>query len=256
VEKRDTGFNRYHKAGGKVLKKFTLLIFCFALSLHADKVKERFAELFISHLLHRDHPLRGWLDVVFSNSEILDSEETLRAAGFEILFLKPHHPAIMRHPNAVGYIFKVYLNSENQYPREGISGVEWLLRRCVGAEDLRRWIEKRGIRHFVVPEKWLYPLLHQERHPVILVATDMQIENKEMNLYAWKTLISHQHLRELAAILKAGFGSIYVSGNILYTKNATFAFVDTEKPKQTRDLNKITSYLSETMQVYWEQLIR
>lgn len=161
----------------------------------------------------------------------------------------------MKHPNAPGYIFKAYLNSEKQHPREGISGVEWLLRRCVGAEDLRKWMQKRRIRHFAVPEKWLYPLLHQERHPVVLIATDMQIQSQEMNLYAWKVLISQEHLRELYAILKAGYGSTYISGNILYTKSGKFAFVDTEKPRQTRDLNKIKPYLSEPMQLYWEQLI-
>lgn len=200
--------------------------------------------------------MRGWLDLLFSSSIILDSEETLRAAGFEILYFKPHHPAVMRHPSIRGYIFKVYLNSEKQRPSEGILGIEWLLRRCVGAAALRKWIQERGIRHFVVPEKWLYPLFHGERHPAILVATDMQIESKEMNLYAWKTLISHEHLRELCAIFKAGYGSTYISGNILYTQSGKFALLDTEKPQQVRDLKKINPYLSESMQLYWDQLIR
>src|SRR5262245_60946940 len=121
---------------------FICFFSCFADSLYADEFEERFEQLFISYLLSGDHPLRGWLDTLFSTSSILDSEKTLRAAGFQILACIPTHPAIARHPCVPGYIFKMYLNSEKKRPSEGILGVEWLLRRCVGADMLCQWIQK------------------------------------------------------------------------------------------------------------------
>jgi hypothetical protein len=232
------------------------LFSCFFGSLHAGEFDERFEQLFLSHLLPGDHPLRGWLDVVFSTSHVLDSEETLGAVGFEILACILHHPVIAKHPNAPGYIFKMYLNGERKRPRDGFLGVELLLRRCVGADMLRKWIQKQGIHHFVVPEKWLYPLAHGEKHPAILIATDMELENAEMNNHAWKTVVTPEHLDELYSILQEGYGSIYLTGNIPYTKSGKFAFVDTEKPKQARDLTKVKPYLSESMQRYWDELIR
>ncbi|HAB99137.1 MAG TPA: hypothetical protein DCE71_04880 [Parachlamydiales bacterium] len=238
--------------------RFFLVCFfcCFAGVLHADDWNERFEEFFISYLIPRDHPLRGWLDSVFCSFDVLNSEETLRGAGFQILSSVPLHPAVLRHPQAPGYVFKLYFNGEKKKPRDGILGVEWLLRRCVEADKLRRWIQKHKIRHFIVPEKWLYPLSHGERHPAVLVAVDMELESYEMNIQAWKTLVSQEHLDELYLILKEGYGSIYLTGNIPYTKRGKFAFVDTEKPKQKHDLTKVKPYLSEKMQKYWDELIR
>lgn len=235
---------------------FFSLFLCFAGSLHSDEFNERFEELFISHLLPGDHPLRGWLDSVFSSSHVLDHENTLRAVGFEILACIPRHPAVVKHPHIPGYIFKFYLNGEKKRPRDGILGVEWLLRRCVEAHNLRQWIQKQDIRHFIVPEKWLYPLSHGERHPAVLVATDMELESQEMNIQAWKTLVSREQLDELYSILKEGYGSVYLTGNIPYTKSGKFAFVDTEKPKQEHKLSKVKPYFSESMQSYWDELIR
>jgi len=235
---------------------FLVSIFFCLTSIHGDKLNDHFEELFVSYLLPEDHPLRRWLDIVFSTSCILDSEETLRSVGFEILACFPEHPAVAKHPSASGYVFKMYLNGEKKRPRDGISGVEWLLRRCVGADRLRTWIQKQGIRHFVVPEKWLYPLSHGEKHPIVLIATDMEIENEQTTLHAWETIVSQEHLDELYCILKKGYGSIHLTGNIPYTKSGKFAFVDTEKLNQTHKLAKVGSYFSENMQQYWDQLIQ
>lgn len=222
--------------------------------LHADVVDDHFEELFVSYLLPQTHPLRGWLDSVFTSSLVLDSEETLRFLGFEILACFSHHATIVRHPSVSGYIFKMYLNGERKRPRDGITGVEWLLRRCVGADILRKWIQQEKISHFAVPEKWLYPLSHEERHPVVLIATDMEIASEEETRLAWKTIISEEHLDELYSILGQGYGSINITGNIPYTKNGKFAFVDTEKLRQTHNLARVRPYLSENMRQYWDEL--
>lgn len=208
------------------------------------------------YLLPEDHLLRGWLDIVFSDSHVLDNEESLRAAGFEILACRSRHPAIVKHFSAPGYVFKMYVNTDRKFPSKKISGVEWLFRRCVGARTLRKWICRQGIRHFVVPEKWLYPLSCNAKHPLVLIAKDMEVESREINAHIWKTLISYEQLDEFYSILKQGYGSTYITGNVLYTKNGKFALIDTEKPKRARDLNKIKPYLSESMQEYWDKLIR
>jgi len=239
-----------------MIRFFLCLYFCLAGLLNADVLTTEFEKQISAYLLPEEHHLRGWLDLVFSDSHVLDNEESLRAAGFEVIACSSRHAAIMTHPSAPGYVFKMYVNTEKRIPRNKISGVEWLLRRCIGARILRKWIARQGIRHFVVPEKWLYPLSCKAKHPLVLIATDMQVESREMNAYVWKTLISHEHLDELYAILSQGYGSIYIEGNILYTKSGKFAFIDTEKPKHARDLTKIKPYLSESMQRYWDKLIR
>lgn len=236
---------------------FLVSLFCGPmLSLHADKYNTYFEEFFAAHLLPQNHPLRGWLEETFITSKLLDSKDTLQRAGFEILACLPEHPAVAKHPSVPGYVFKMYLNSEKKYVRDQISSVEWLLRRCAGAKTLRKWIETQKIRHFVVPEKWIYPLPYETKHPIILIATDMEIEDEQMTCHAWKTVACEEHLNELYSILKKGYGSVNLNGNIPYTKSGKFAFIDTEKIQQTHKMRKVKPYLSEHMQLYWDQLTR
>jgi hypothetical protein len=204
--------------------------------------------------LPSDHPLKASLDVLFSQPGRAENVQSLREAGFEIMDDIPMHPAILRHPAMRGYVFKLYLDS-NKYTREGISSAEWLLRRCQGAEKIRNIIHKKGCLYFTVPDKWLYALPFAKHHPLILIATDMEVLGKQASAVAWKTQITPRHLDELYYILKKGYGSIELLFNIPFTKNGTFTFIDTEQPKRHLHLNRVKKYLSKDMRRYWQKIL-
>ncbi len=165
---------------------------------------------------------------------------------------------VARHPAIPGYVFKLYLDSE-QRNKDGIPNCEWLTRRCIGAETIRKLIHKKKVRHFTIPDKWLYVLPLQtiktpNPQPVIVIETDMELESEEITKLAWKTYVTPQHLKELYTILKPGYGTIGLVRNIPYTKNGKFAFTDTEYPLRKHKLRKVKPYLSEEMQQYWIDL--
>jgi hypothetical protein len=211
-------------------------------------------------LLPQDHPLKPQLDSLFSRQRAIENQKTLVEAGFDIVIAMPHSYIIVaRHPSMPGYIFKLYLDSETRR-KENISPTEWLLRRCQGAAKIRQIIQKEKIKHFTVPDKWLYvlplyPVSHEiDPKPVLLVETDMNLESHPQTASAWKT-VQPEHLQELYAIVKHGVGSIHVVSNIPYTKEGQFAFIDTENIHKPFKLKKVKKYLSPDMQLYWDQLI-
>ena len=207
-----------------------------------------------NYWLPMDHPLRGWVETFFYQPEMIESVETLKDAGFKILEAHSAHPVIAKHPLAKGYIFKIYPDSM-KYTRDGISSAEWLLRRCQVADKIRTIIRSKKIEHFTVPDKWLYRLPFAKHHALILIATDMDIEDSVAIKNAWKTKITPRHLDELYAILSKGYGSIDVLSNIPYTKSGSFAFIDTENLKRDLSLRRIKKHLSKEMGRYWEKLI-
>lgn len=209
------------------------------------------------YLLPSDHPIKNKLDALFSSNRVISNEQTLRAAGFEIVAsTKWSYITVARHPDMPGFVFKLYLDTEKR-TKQGIPHCEWLINRCIGAEKIRKIIQAKNLHYFTVPEKWLYVLpstQQQDLEPMILVATDMELENKSMSSLAWKTRITKDHLDELYSILKEGTGSVYATSNIPYTKNGTFAFIDTEHPDKKVKLAKLIKYFSEENQQYWQKL--
>lgn len=221
---------------------------------------DRMRTLMAPYLLPLNHPLMPKLDALFSKGRIIETEETLLAAGFSIIESMPgSFITVAKHSDFPGYVFKLYLDSETRCKKE-IPNWEWLTRRCIGADILRKFIKKNKIRYFTVPDKWLYLLpppssTGPNPQPVIVVATDMEVESKEKTAFAWKTCVTKEHLDELFSIVKHGYGTVGLTRNILYTKSGTFSFVDTEYPIRRLNLKRVRTYLSEEMQSYWDILI-
>ena len=219
-------------------------------------------DLIEPHLLPLDHPCRAALDLIFSASRVTANRDTLIEAGFEIFGAanSGSYVTVARHPAVPGFVFKLYLDSEKRTKKD-IPHCEWLARRCIGAKRIRKIIQKKKIRHFVVPDKWIYVLpiypLAQEPHPepIILLATEMDLENEETTKVAWQTKVTRRYLDELYAILKHGCGTTALVNNTPYTKQGQFAFTDTEYPKRHFHLEKVKSVLSKEMQHYWDTLI-
>jgi hypothetical protein len=213
------------------------------------------------HILPANHPGKPVLDAIFLSERATKNASTFRASGFITLFRQSRSfIRVARHPSLPGYLLKVYLDSEHRQKGKK-AGWEWLLRRCEGAEKIRRILVKNGIKYFQVPEKWLYPLpFHCEstssNQPFILLVEDMHLVSREENNLAWKSLITKEHLDELYLIITRAGGSSYRPANIWLTRYGKFAFIDTEYPTQKCDYNSISSYLSPEMRNYWEHLIR
>lgn len=213
------------------------------------------------YLIPLDHPAKPVLDMIFLSGRVIENEQTLMEAGFSILYsMKSSFVKIVKHPLLPGYLIKLYLDDETQLKKDR-PGWSWLKDRCQGANRLRAFIKKKKIRHFSVPDKWLYllpsafPTTGPIRQPVVILVTDMDLVSKEENHQAWQTLATPEVLDELYLILRHGTGSWFLTGNVPYTRSGKFAFVDTEYPKRYLNLEKVKNFISPEMQVYWDSLI-
>lgn len=214
------------------------------------------------YLIPISHPLKPLLDAIFASSRVVQDEASLIGAGFKILHRQPSSFVIVAsHPACPGYLFKMYLDSETRL-KYGRAGWEWLRDRCAGAARIRKILKKGKIRHFIVPDKWLYllpldpPIIGPIAQPLILVVTDMDLADKEVCREAWKSVITKEHLKEFHYILSQGAGSWFVVNNVPYTNTGKFAFIDTEYPKRKISLYKLGQYLSEENKKYWDKLIK
>lgn len=171
-----------------------LSLSCFAAALDYPNLKDnphidyRMQLQIAPYLLPLDHPMKPAIDSIFSQSRVIENERTLVDAGFEIIAgpMPYSFVIVARHPSIPGYVFKIYLDSEIR-SRKQIPHWKWLYYRCTGAEGIRKIIKRKNIRHFLVPDKWLYVLppcssvLNPQ--PIILMETDMEPESREVTEY-------------------------------------------------------------------------
>ena len=202
------------------------------------------------------------LGFAFYLTESHKNTKTLRDAGFHILRLKKSSGiCIASHLNLSGFLVKLYLSSAS-FHRSGRSQQKWLIQRCRGAAPFRELIQKKKIRFFTVPEKWLYalPTREGERSLIIIVETYMPLVSKKRTLQALKKRITRQHLRELILFEKRGgaAGPGAFPMNAPYTKRGQFAFIGTEYPGRLfskRKTKKIGRFFSSSMRQYWVHLV-
>jgi hypothetical protein len=207
------------------------------------------------YLLPAHHPLKVPLDQIFFHSNVLKNVQTFANAGFETLHVRANsYICIAKHPLLPGYLVKAYLDDEIRW-KDGIPGWKWLVNRCKGAENIRKLIRKKNLNHFVVPDKWLYPLPNGSQQPVILIVTDMDLASRAETRRAWKTRVTEEHLDELFCILRHGYASCDIVNNIPYTKTGKFACIDTEHPKRKLKYEGVKNSFSEKMKSYWETLM-
>ena len=213
------------------------------------------------HLMPLLHPSKAMLDSLFIYSRVVLNQNSLVAAGFEVLMTTPYtYIVVARHALVPGYLFKIYLDSE-QRKKDNRPGWEWLLRRCQGAANIRKVIREEKIKNFLIPDKWLYPLpqlpltSESKQEPVILLVTDMQLVGGKTTKAAWKSA-SKSELKELYSILSKGYGSAFLTANVPYTHFKKFAFVDTEHPQRHIELENVIPYINDEMRPYWYSLIK
>jgi hypothetical protein len=215
-----------------------------------DEMKKKISP----HLLPLDHPIKTAVDQIFSGTRVTYSEGAIQAAGFDILFSMPSsHTIVAKHPLVPGYVFKIHLDSEKT-GRYGTPSWVWLTRRCEYVGKIRKIIRKNNIRHFIVPDKWVYALPPSKKQPIVLIAQELDVLNEAESREAYQTVITPEHLHELHLILKTGLGSTHLDKNVPYTKQGKFAFIDTERTQ--KNYRKSVKYFSERMKRYWMSIAK
>lgn len=214
-------------------------------------------------LLPLDHSMRPSLDAIFHSPGINQSESTLHKAGFKTVSIRPHsYLIIVKHEQLPGYLIKIYLENESRL-KLGKEGWQWLQQRCVGAQNIRNFIEEHNLKHFVVPDKWIYPLPQKNSgakkkcgQPIALMVTEMNLVSDKESEYIWKHKVTHKVLEELYMLMSHGLASRYLSWNIPPTKDGKFACIDTEHPKEEPHYSTARKYFSDDMARYWDLLVR
>lgn len=219
-----------------------------------------FSERVKPYIIPADHSAKEVLDLIFTQPRVTKDLNTLAAAGFITVSIRPFSFAVVvQHPDLPGYLQKLYLDTE-QRKKNGKEGWEWLIQRCEGAENIRKLIKKKKLKYFSVPDKWIYLVPETSRkskgQPCILLVTDMDLVSQAESVEAWKTIITKEHLNELYTILSNGFASSHVGWNIPYSKSGKFSCIDTEYPKRAPNYQEVEEYLSDEMKTYWKQLVK
>lgn len=220
----------------------------------------------ISHqyMLPEDHPIKPFLDAIFSSSRVILNRENLKKAGF--LFSKPRqftHLIIASHPSIPGYIFKLYLDAQ-RYHKHKPEEHFWLLR-VQGALKVRHEIEVHQFQHLMkVPQKWLYKLPKKPKSPegfmpkhYILVEEDMYLLDTKENENLWRSpFVSPELLEALFTIVsRVGLSDCMKPDNIPFSIDGRIAFIDTQTHGQTVDYDRLKPWLSLPNQTYWHQLM-
>lgn len=212
-------------------------------------------------LLPLNHPMNAPLDSIFKKIRAIKDPESFAKAGFttfsvqQVSFIR-----IGKHTLLPGYLLKVYLDTELRM-KENRPGWLWLARRCEGALNIRKLIQKKKMKHFSVPDKFLYPLpadppAEKNAQPIILIVTDMKVYSKKKSAIYWKTKATPEVLDELYSIISHGYASNSLAMNIPYTKTGKFSCIDTETPIKIPTYDKLRPFFSEPMQAYWDELVR
>ncbi len=212
-----------------------------------------------------NHPIKSILDSIFSSPQVTYNSKKFIESGFHIRYHQPRsHIIVAEHALMPGYLVKLYLDSEHKRRRK-TPGWVWLVRRAKSSRAIASIIKKKKIRHFVVPQKWIYllpksPFPHPHpgctRKNEILVVENMNLTPLSESKKAWKSVMTQEHLEELFEIISRCGGRSYRPDNIAYTKSGKFAFIDTEYPNVPPKYEKIAAYLSPKMAKVWKRIVK
>lgn len=203
------------------------------------------------YLLPQDHPLQKKLQTLFTNSEMFNSQENLRAAGFKV-FKRAHRGLMVaKHPSCKHYLFKKFTNKTNQEEQ-----LKNYLRRITGARALSQFIREKNLQFIVTPQKWLYPLPPEKfRKTFILIVEEIDICTKAESKERYGS-IAPRVLQELCQVLRKFRGLDSVIPNLPFTHQGKIAFIDTERWESQRPifLRKVMPILNKRSKAIVQQL--
>jgi hypothetical protein len=180
---------------------------------------------------------------LFVDPRMFDSRAAWSAAGFSIVAPgKVTECMAASHPSAPGYLFKKYAND---VPRKKQN--ENYEARIEGAAKLARFIEKKGLRHIVVPQKSLRELPRTfDKSSRLLVVERLDVLGPDESVLRYRD-IADPVLRELLAVIAKFKGLDSNAKNIPFLRDGRIAFVDLEnwERRKKHHLKNIGSYLPE-----------
>ena len=178
--------------------------------------------------LPETHQLQKLLPTLFTDAQLFDSPESLREAGFEVNPRVHKGLMVFTHPKIKKYIFKKYQN-EIDHERQ----ISKYKARLEGAQKIRHACQKYGLKHIVVPNKWLYrlPKIYGDDE-YLVVAERLKIvpgddKKNSKNIECYHTM-SYEVLQELCLIMKVLGGCDAWPRNQPFTVDGKIAFIDTE----------------------------
>ncbi|WP_068469548.1 fibronectin type III domain-containing protein [Candidatus Protochlamydia phocaeensis] len=214
------------------------------------------------YFLPINHPLKDKLDRIFKTVRATQSPQAFEKAGFGKAKLRqPTNIVVGKHNQLKGYLVKAYLDTQPPL----CEWANWLCR-IAGAQSIQACLNRHGYKHFVVPQKWIYPLPadpsppadgNHQRKNFILIVEDMHILNPQENEKAFKTWITKPILDALYTILteEGLIDSVFID-NIPFTRNGKIAFIDTEHHHlQPIKYERLIPFFSADMQTYWQSLL-
>lgn len=217
-----------------------------------------------AYLLPESHPIKPFLDYLFSQSRVILNLDTLEEAGF--IFDKPRkftNLIIAKHFLLPGYIFKLYLDAQREH-KDKPEHYFWMLR-IEGAFQVRQIIENYRLQEWAkVPQKWIYVLPSLQKVPsgyktkkTILVEEDMQILSQKENEDRWSSaFVSPEHLFSIYLILThVGLSDCAKPDNMPFSKDGRISFIDTQTYGREVPLEELNSWLSDENQVIWKHFI-
>jgi hypothetical protein len=218
------------------------------------------------YLLPPNHFLKPSLDAIFSSSRAILDDAAFAQAGFETIFNQPRSfIRVARHPDLPNHLIKANLDVDLKL-KGGHTSWEWFLRRCEAAKVIRKIILEKNLRHFSVPEKYLYILPAEPKPPnsptysrkfLVLVVEDMHLVSDETNLHLWETMITQEHLDELFKILKKLPHMTLRASNMVFTKEGKIAFIDTEYIHRcSHGYERLDEFLNPKMRSYWQSITK
>jgi hypothetical protein len=212
------------------------------------------------YLLPDHHPIKHTLDRLLADPEVLNSEESLKKAEFDLSRSQRqvNHVKVAKHRKLKHYLLKTYTNDQ-------LVGDESLafVRRVTSAQSIEAALDRLGYHaYFKVPKKWIYLLPHATLSPTqrhcVLVVEDMNIFDDEINAFLWKNArwVTQEKLFALYTLLSEEglVGSIYLD-NIPFSIDGRIAFIDTEHIHVWPvPYNKLTRHLPKDLRMYWKEL--
>lgn len=183
-----------------------------------------------SYEFPKNHPLSRYLRVLLRDSDMFQSPDHFRNAGFQV---KLGHRRLMVgfHPSIPKYAIKKF---SDQMPQK-MQLINYI-QRIKGAKILRKYIQEHNFTHLAIPKKWLYKLPRKfsknREGAYVLIVENMDIyddwddpEGEARKLYYQ---MDKKMVTELCMILHDVGGCDAYPWNQPFTHSGKIAFVDTE----------------------------
>lgn len=241
------------------------VFFCLGLTaLFQEKLySKEDKDIVEDYLLPEDHPIKPFLDSVFTSFRATFNLSTLKKAGFKKAKPRKYTKLIVtKHRGLPGYVFKLYLDAQ-RYHKDLPEHHMWVLR-IQGAEKIRKEIVNRGYeKWFKVPRKWIYALPKHPSPPIgyytkryILIEEDMEIFPNDENKTMWSSdYVTQEFLDALFVILKnVGLNDCVKPDNIPFSIDGRAAFIDTQSHGEKVSYKNLCPYLSDSNRAYWKTI--